>query len=271
MTNGVSRNKPMTAGPLALLISQYDFQRRASTPGRCWSVLLAEHVEKQPSVALVDRFLADMRAGRPLDSHLSPMKVQRAAFKRAHKKQDWAIYRKFMDHLLNKWGFRHFHCDGGAMLVFVHFCERTGIARVIDLVPHDGNWRIEKRLVEIVVRNWPNAGIAAEFGRGGSRLTEEDLLLARKQGLNMTVNVDGAYYLPAQRALMSDGTSYELGLLAPIMIFGRRFDPMQPTNTWIQSPTSLVLGVDPDDPRSPTLIAAGQAGLLAASGRRPSF
>ncbi len=173
-----------------------------------------------------------------------------------------------MDHLLNKWGFRHFHCGGGSVLAFVHLHEGTGVARVLDLLPHDGDWYIEKRLVGIAVRNWPDADIALGFGTGPSSMTEADLFAARRQGLNMTVNIAGTYYLPAQGGLMSDGSAYGGLLLAPFYISGQRYVPGKRTERWLDSPHSLVLGLDPEDPRTTWEMAAAQAGMLMARRRR---
>lgn len=250
------------------LVCQLDFIRRSSVFVRQRNVFVAEHLVIHPSLPLAEPLLADIRDGRPLERHLSPMKNQRATFKRAHKKGTWIHYRRMMDHLFNKWGFRHFHCGEGSWLVFVHICDVEGVARVIDLVPHNGDWLIEKRLVEIVVRNWAAANITRSFGEGPSSMTEADLFAARKQGLNMTVNVDGTYYLPARGGLMSDGSAYVEGLLAPIAICGRRYEASKKPEVWLDSPHSLVLGLDPDDPRPAWLMAAEQAGFLASRRRK---
>ena len=245
-----------------------DFARRSTVPVRPRRVLLAEHLQGQELLRFADALIKDMRSGAPLNKHLSPLKNQRSAFKRSHRKQDWLDYKRFMDHLFNKWGFRHFHCGGGSVLVFVHLCERTDVARVLDLVPHNGSWLIEKHLVEIAVRNWPEADIATSFGMGSSKMTEADFLAARKQGLNMTVNVDGIYYLPARGALMSDGSGHGGMLLAPYFVTGRRFEPGKEPPFKLDSPNSLVLGLDPDDLREPGIMAAGQMGLLTAGRAR---
>ncbi len=170
-------------------------------------------------------------------------------------------------HLLNKWGFRHFHCAGGSRLVFVHLCGLSSKARVLDLLPYDGDFFVEKRLLETAVRNWPDAGVARRCRDGWSRLTEGDLFAARKQGLNMEVNVDGAFYLPQRTGLMSDGTGYLGGLVAPIGFLARRYDPAIMPGDWIESPQMLVVGLDPDDPRPPWEVAAEQAGTLAGQRR----
>ena len=257
----------MTSNPLNAHAYQIDYIRRSWVPSRPWSVALAEHLIGHPSLSLAHALVRDMQAGRPLNVHLSPMQRQRSAFKRAHKKDNWVSYKRMMDHLLNKWGFRHFHCDHGAMLVFVYLCEETGTARIIDLVPHDGNWFIEKRLVEIVVRSWPDSGIARDFGRGPSSMTEEDYFAARKQGLNMTVNIDGTYYLPGHGALMSDGSAYGGPAFARIMVVGKRYERSQNSTAWLDSPVSLALGLDPEDARTPWQMAAAQAGMMASAFR----
>ena len=259
----------MNQNPVVPLACHLDLSRRLFVPVRRRAVLVAAHLPGHPFLHLADALLADISAGRPLAGHLSPMKNQRRAFKRANRNGRWTDYRRFMDHLLNKWQFRHFHCGGGSVLAFVHFCERTAVARLLDLVPHDGSWLVEKRLVGIAVRNWPDGGIARDFGQGSSRMTEEDLFAARRQGLNMEVHVDGTYYLPAQGGLMSDGSGHAGPMLAPYFIMGRRFEPREPPTPWVESPRSLILGVDPDDPRTPHILAAGQMGVLVSGLRDP--
>lgn len=254
----------MPEDPVIPLSCHLDFSHRLSVATRRRTVLVAAHLIGNPVLRHANALLTDIETGQPLARHLSPMKNQRSAFKRAQQSGKWTDYRKFMDHLLNKWHFRHFHCGGGSVLAFMHFCEHTSVARLLDLMPHNGNWHIEKRLVEIAVRNWPDGGIARSFGEGISHLTEEDLFEARKQGLNMEVNVDGTYYLPARGGLMSDGSGHGGPMLAPYLIVGRRFEPGKPSARWVESPCTLTLGVDPDDPREPHVLAAGQAGVLVS-------
>lgn len=260
----------MTKNPVVPFACHVDFVHRISVPMRRRTVILAEHLIGHPFLPLAEILIADMKAGRHLAIHLSPMKNQRKAFKRAHRKDDWVDYKRMMDHLLNKWGFRHFHCGRGSILVFVHLCEETGIARVLDLISHNGDWLIEKRLVSVAVRNWPDSGITRSFGEGPTSMTEEDLLAARKQGLNMTVNVNGTYYLPARGGLMSDGSGYGGLAFAPFLICCQRYERHKKPSVWLDSPTSLVLGLDPEDPRLPWEVAAGQTGLLA-SAHLPKF
>jgi hypothetical protein len=95
------------------------------------------------------------------------------------------------------------------MLVFVYLCARTSTAYVIDIRGHDRNWRVERHLIGIVADNWPDVGIISEVGRGSSKLSEADLLAARREGLNMSVEVSGRFYLPSTRGLMTDGTGYD--------------------------------------------------------------
>ena len=257
----------MTESATVPFVCHLDFVRRSSLPARRWTVLIAGHLAGHPSLPLAEPLLADMRDGRSLARHLPPLKNQKHAYKRAHRKGTWRDYRRMMDHLHNKWSFRHFHCGGGSVLAFVHLHGGTGIARVLDLVPHDGDWLLEKRLVETVVRNWPDADIARGFGEGPYSMTEADLFAARKQGLNMTVNVDGTYYLPAGGALMSDGSSYGGRLMASYYISGQRYVPGKPPAAWLDSPHSLVVGLDPEDPRPHWALAAAQAGLIASGTR----
>lgn len=256
----------MNASAASSFACRADLARRSTVPLLRWRVFLADHLGDEGLAGARD-LIAAMETGRDLAGHLSPMKKQRAAFKRAHRKGDWVIYRRVLDHLLNKWGFRHFHCAGGSKLVFAHLCVMSGEARVLDVIPHNGNFFIERHLVEIAVRNWPEAGIARRCWEGPSKMTEADLFAARRQGLNMEVNVDGAFYLPQRTGLMSDGTGHLGGLVAPIMFSARRFDPKAKPGDWIESPLILVVGLDPDDPRPPWEMAGEQAGILAGQRR----
>ena len=171
-----------------------------------------------------------------------------------------------MDFVLNKWGFFHFHCKQRGLLVFVFFREASDDAYVLDLVPHNGNWSIERHLVEVVVRNWPDAGIVRQCGQGKSNLSEDELRLARVQGLNLPVEVSGVFYLPANGGLMSDGSGFvNLGDLKPIVVTGRRYSN---TDALLRDPRFMNVGLDPDDPRPPWVVAAAEAGALAAARRR---
>ena len=98
-------------------------------------------------------------------------------------------------------------------------------------------------------------------------MTEADLFAARRQGLNMTVNVDGTYYLPAAGALMSDGSAYGGRILAPCFLSGQRYEPGKEAAAWLDSPHFLVVGLDPEDPRPHWELAAAQMGMLASGTR----
>ncbi len=102
----------MNQNPVVPLACHLDFARRISVPVRRRTILVAAHLPGHPSLHLADALLADISAGRPLAGHLSPMKNQRRVFKRANRNGKWTDYRPVMDHLLNKWPFRHFHCGG---------------------------------------------------------------------------------------------------------------------------------------------------------------
>jgi hypothetical protein len=193
------------------------------------------------------------------------MKSQRAAFKRAHNKGDWSLYRRQMDHLLNKWGIYHFHCNASKALVFVHFADHHPDARIVEIMPHDGNWRIERRLIEVIVNNWPDAGIVIPFGAGVSTMSEGDLLLARKQGLNMPIEVGGIFYLPAAGGIMSDGTGFSnLGPVVPIVYTARKFSGADDPDPFEGHPQIVVVGVDPNDPRPAYEVGAAYAGAMAS-------
>lgn len=231
-------------------------------------VRLAAHLEGHPLLTHTEPVLSAFREGRDLAAHVSPMKAVRSAFKKATRNGDWSRYAKMMDLVLNKWGIFHFHVDSSRMLVFAYLCARASTAYVIDIRGHDGNWKVERHLVGIVAENWPGAGIISEIGSGSSKLTEADLLAARTQRVNLSVEVSGRFYLPASRGLMMDGTGYDsMTGIVPLVVTAKRFDPNSVGDETVTSPHLMMVGVDPGDPRPPYEVAAAHLGTLATQRR----
>ena len=227
------------------------------------SVQLAKHLINEPRLNTVIPILASLNKGTDLTPHLSPMKGARAAFRRARAGGTWSAYIRLVDLVLNKWGIHHFHAAGSGLLIFSHLDHASAVARIIDFMPHDGDWKLERRLIAIVVDNWPEAGIVEAVRGGQSRLTEANLLENRKRGVNVPVEVSGTYYMPSSRALMMDGSGYDFSDDMPIVCMGKRIKPNE------NEPTSgnsqmLMVGVDPGDPRSPWEAATAEMGRLSA-------
>lgn len=226
-------------------------------------VCLASHLKGQKCIQDAEPLLQALQTGGGLLPHLSPMKSAKTAFKRATSNGDWSRYVRLMDQILNKWGIYHFHLSGGGTLLFVHLCRQTATARVIDSQKHSDGWCLERRLIKIIIEEWPDAEIVRVVGYGLSELSEEDHLVARRRGLNMPVEVNGTFYLPANRALMTDGSGYDLldGPI-PICIFGKMFNEEEIASS-VGSPQMLAIGVEPDSMLPPWVVAAGEAGRLS--------
>lgn len=245
------------------LIYERDFARRHPILNGPMSVQIAKHLIDDPRLNSVIPILAALQNGTDLAPHLSPMKAAKRAFRRATAGGTWLAYVRLIDLVLNKWGIHHFHAAGGGLLVFSHLDHDSAVARIIDLIPHDGDWMLERRLVGIVVDNWPEAGIVEAIGEGRSGLTEADLLETRKRGVNAPVEVGGTFYIPLSRALMTDGSGYDFSDNMPIICTGKRIKPSESEPT-SGHPQVLMVGVDPGDPTPPWEAAAAEMGRLLA-------
>jgi hypothetical protein len=246
-----------------------DMAGRVPAFGIPLALCIASHLEGHSMLSLAEPVLASLQEGDDMSLHVSPMARAKEAFKKATRNGDWSRYARLMDLILNKWGIFHFHADSDRILVFSYICLITRTAFVIDICHHDKNWKIEQRLVEIIVKNWPSKGIVREVGEGRAPLSEIELFEARKRGINMAVGVGGKSYLPASRGLMMDGSGYDsLTGILPVVYMAKRVDPAAPANEVVKSPHFMMVGVDPDDPRPPWVIAAEQAGRMAAQRQR---
>jgi len=254
---------------LADHIYRRDMAGRVPGYGIPLTLCIASHLEGQSMLPLAEPVFATLRDGGDVSLHVSPMAQAKDVFKKATRNGDWSRYARLMDLLLNKWGIFHFHANSNRMLVFSYICLMRRVAFIIDIRQHDKNWKIEQRLIEIIVKNWPTAGIVREIGEGRAPLSETELLDARKRGINMAVGVGGKSYLPASRGLMMDGSAYDsLTGISPVVFVAKRVVPALPVDEATRSPHIMMVGVDPDDPRPPWEIAAEQGGRMAAQRRR---
>jgi hypothetical protein len=230
-------------------------------------VRIAKHLINDSRLKTVMPILAALHNGAALDPYLSPMKAAKKAFRRAVGRGTWSDYRRLMDLVLNKWGIHHFHAANGSLLMFCYLDYNLEIAYIIDLIPHDGEWKLEKRLIGIVVENWSEEGIVEAIrDRRQPGLSEADLLEARKRGLNAPVEVEGAFYMPSSRALMTDGSGYDFSnnmAVVPIVCVGKRIS-LSDRDPSPGHPQILMVGVDPGDPTPPWLAAAAEMARLAA-------
>jgi hypothetical protein len=124
-------------------------------------------------------------------------------------------HRRDLDLMLNDWGIHHLHLS--AEIEEDGFATRTGpllfaafqyqAAYLIQIYEH-GAWT-KKELIEIAIRNWPDAGIVHEvkgvLGLAQS-YTETEHLSLRNVGINCPIEYAGKVYM-SPRGLSTAGTS----------------------------------------------------------------
>ena len=122
--------------------------------------------------------------------------------------------RKDLDLLLADWGIHHLHLssksDGvrTADLLFAVF--RPDDAYLLQVLPH-GSWTDES-LLEIIVGNWPNAGLllgSVSGARLAQPITPEDRRQLRRAGGSSFIEIDGTLYMPRSQTVAGtplDGT-----------------------------------------------------------------
>jgi hypothetical protein len=124
--------------------------------------------------------------------------------------------RRDLDLLLNDWGIHHLHIsnsiDGDGFvsrdgsLLFAIFIPSA--AFFVDILPHR-EWT-NQRLVEISVRNWPDAQLFLQLKGvlGVSRsITPDDRHKLRGAGIATMIEVDGGVYMSRSFGISSAGTS----------------------------------------------------------------
>jgi hypothetical protein len=123
--------------------------------------------------------------------------------------------RKDLDLMLNEWGVHHLHlsadteADGfvkrNDYVLFVIFTDHD--AYFIDLCRH-GEWT-NQRVVEIAVRNWPEADLFLTLNGvlPGKTLTAEERKITRERGVTTMVEVDGVVYVSRTVGISTAGIS----------------------------------------------------------------
>jgi hypothetical protein len=173
--------------------------------------------------AYLERIIEKIAAGADLNSHLSRgiihgfiKEIPPPAKKNLGRRRD-------LDLLLNEWGIHHLHLpdvldsDGFVrrdptldkdLLLFAMF--RPERAYLLDVLPH-GVWTKEG-LVEVAVRNWPDAGLFIT-PKGVVRLSqttkERDRQKLRSAGVSAFIEIDGKVFYGATGGLTSAGTSLQ--------------------------------------------------------------
>lgn len=143
-----------------------------------------------------------IRAGQPLTPHLSRgIRIGYEAARRGTKKLK---RRRDLDLLLADWGVHHLHLS--SEMTSDGFVERSGPlllgvfhsddAYLIDIVDH-GDWS-RQSIMEIVARQWPDAGILFEMKGvlGLERsVSADDRKELRDAGINVPLEIDGKVYV----------------------------------------------------------------------------
>ncbi len=167
------------------------------------SAELAFSLAKQQHHAAISSIIEKLETGLDVNAHLS--KGVSVAYQPQADRAAALHRRRDLDQLISDWGMHHLHLstdvgpDG--------FVARTGdllfvaikpdAAYLLDVLPH-GNWA-EVGLVEIAVRNWPNAGIVHRL-QGVLGLaqptTADDRHRLRRAGVVCLLEIDGMVFTP---------------------------------------------------------------------------
>jgi hypothetical protein len=142
-----------------------------------------------------------------------------------------------LDLLLNDWGIHHLHisqkiCPDGFVkrdgpLLFAMFTEDD--CYVLDIMKH-GVWT-NQHLVEVAVRNWPDAGlfialqgvIGTQSSRAGYQYTAEDRKKLRGAGIATFIEVDRKFYMPRSGSISSAGNSSGTTMQAQKLLKGLKY------------------------------------------------
>jgi hypothetical protein len=160
------------------------------------SELLASQ-EAQDNAQYLTQIKSEISAGYDLTQRLST-RVSSAYIPSAE--QGPLHHRRDLDLLLSDWGIHHLHLVHAPqrtdLLLFVVF--RPDNAYLLQLLPH-GSWT-DQSLVEIIIRNWPDAGLLMSQLNGAVGLsqtyTEEERQQLRQAGVSVILEIDGGVYLP---------------------------------------------------------------------------
>ena len=152
----------------------------------------------------IHRLFAKVAVGHDIGAHLS-----RNIRFRFETPDSGNKGRRDIDGLLNDWSIHHLHLshsielkgsvERGKHILGVIF--RQDDAYFIDIIDHN-EWA-EQRLVEIAVKNWPNAGLFRELKGmlGGDNDTSQERAKLREVGLPSPIMIDGRSYISANSTI----------------------------------------------------------------------
>jgi hypothetical protein len=169
----------------------------------------------------IKKIVNDIERGRDLTKYLSRGVREGFALppnpniKQLNRRQE-------LDLLLNDWGIHHLHisttveADGfverDGPLIFAVFKQQT--AYLIDVMNHR-EWTNE-HLIQVIVRTWPNAGLAFELKGiipSEQTYTAEERSKLRGVGVSSFVNIDGRAFMP-NAGISTAGTSTRASMTA---------------------------------------------------------
>jgi hypothetical protein len=211
----------LAAMSLRDLLQTYGSWKARLVPARPRTVHISSELAASPEMAQhkteLNAIVAKMEAGALLRPHLS--KRVRFAHDPAAKPGDPLQRRKDRDLLIADWGIHHLHLSSeeeangsgfvkrGGPLVFAIF--RPDDAYLIGVFSH-GDWALQK-VLEIVVRNWPDAGLVLDSKNGllpKHEFTDDDRLELRNGGIAAPpIVVDGKMWTSAAIGQTLDGSS----------------------------------------------------------------
>jgi hypothetical protein len=167
----------------------------------------------------LDCIVAAFTQGLDLNAHLSKeVKVgfQPTAPRISHRRGR----RKHLDLLLNDWGIHHLHLSTDIMpdgfvrrttpLLFA--AVRTDDAYLIDILDHGRDAWTRQYVLEVMVREWPDANLALEakgIATSAQPLTDTQRRNLRCNGYNASFVLGGKVYMPSTGGLMSTGVSIQ--------------------------------------------------------------
>jgi hypothetical protein len=209
----------LAAMSLRDLLQAYGSWKARLVPARPRTVHISSELAASPEMAQhkaeLDAIVAKIGAGAELRPHLS--KPVRFAYDAAAKPGDPLQHRKDRDLLIADWGIHRLHLSSeeeandsgfvkrGGPLLFTIF--RHNDAYLIGVFSH-GDWAL-KQVLEIVVRNWPDAGIVLDSKSGAvlaHEYTDDERLELRNCGVAMpAIMVDGRMWASAALGQTGDG------------------------------------------------------------------
>jgi len=172
----------------------------------------------------VSQILTKIRNGTELTPHLSE-KIDTGYSTNPLKYSSTKLQRKrHLDLLLNDWGIHHLHISNDiepngfvtrdGPLLFIIFTDE--IAYILDLYLNHGDWS-NQNLVEIAVKNWPEARLFCELvGALGmeKRINTEERKELRSAGIDTPIEVNGKVFISATYGISSSGISTTSSLRA---------------------------------------------------------